>query len=173
MTRIASAVLLGVLTLAGCTTGGSPTSPGSAGGTTAASATTSESAGQGCRADYTPSALPTWAAAGFTPPTQPMPHVLSDGGDIVAILWAAHDSLVAPPAADRNNKILWVPRVSSPVGAPLEIHATLNGTGQTATRTVDGGPGPSIVDLPSPGCWSIDLTWGDHHDHLELEYVAR
>lgn len=101
-----------------------------------------------------------------------MPYVLGDNGDIVAILWAAHDPLVVPPVADQNNKILWVPRVSSPVGAPLEIQATLNGTGETATRTVDGGPGPSIIDLPSPGCWSIDLTWGDHHDHLELEYVG-
>jgi len=127
----------------------------------------------GCVTTYTPRALPTWANAGFTPPTTPMPYVLSDDGDIVAILWAVHDPLVSPPAADQNNKILWVPRVSSPAGAPLLIRASLRGTGQTVTRTVEGGPGPSIIDMPTAGCWSFDLTWGVHHDHLELEYASR
>ena len=49
---------------------------------------------------------------------------------------------------------------------------TLTGSGQTASRTVDGGPGPSIIDLPAPGCWSLNLSWGDHHDHLRLEYAS-
>jgi hypothetical protein len=98
-----------------------------------------------------------------------MPFVLGDSGDIVAILWFDHDPLSAPPRADRNNKILWVSRA---FGAPLRIQATLTGSEQTATRTVDGGPGPSIIDLPAPGCWSFDLTWGDHHDHLQLEYAS-
>jgi len=40
------------------------------------------------------------------------------------------------------------------------------------TRTVGDGPGPSIVDLPEAGCWKLDLTWGDHTDHLELAYAA-
>jgi hypothetical protein len=98
-----------------------------------------------------------------------MPFVLSDSGDLVAILWSDHDPLSAPPRADRNNKILWVSRA---FGAPLQIKATLTVSGQTATRTVDGGPGPSIIDLPAPGCWSLDLAWGDHHDHLRLEYAS-
>jgi len=102
-----------------------------------------------------------------------MPYVLGDEGDFVAILWANRDPLVAPPAADRNNKILWVSRVDPDDPAPLRIRATLSGTDQTATRTLNGGPGPSIIDLPAPGCWSLNLTWGDHHDHLQLEYAAR
>ena len=175
MRRLASSVLLGVLLLAGCTAGTSPaplasTTP--AAGPTA-SAAASATPGLACTADYTPHPLPTWATAGFNPPTTPMPYVLSDNGDIVAILWADHDPLLSPPATDQNNKILWVPRVSSPVGAPLLIQATLAATGQTVMRTVDGGPGPSIIDMPAAGCWSFDLTWGVHHDHLELEYAAR
>jgi len=118
----------------------------------AASATPSDA---GCRTDYSPVPLPTWARAGFTPPDQPVPYVLSDRGDVVAILWADHDPLVAPPVAGRNNKILWVPRVASPVGTPLQIRATLTSTGMTATRAVDGGLGPSTIDLPAPGCWSV------------------
>lgn len=98
-----------------------------------------------------------------------MPHVLGDSGDIVAVLWANHDPLVVPPIKDRNNKILWVSRTP---GSPLQIRATLAGSDQTATRTIANGPGPSIIDLPAVGCWSFDLTWGDHHDHLRLEYVA-
>ena len=174
MTRLASSALLAALLLAGCAAGTSPaplasTTPA---GSTSPSATASATAGPACTADYTPRPLPTWASAGFNPPTTPMPYVLSDDGDIVAILWAAHDPLVSPPVADQNNKILWVPRVSSPAGAPLQIKATLAGTGQSVTRTVGGGPGPSTIDMPSPGCWSFDLTWGTHHDHLQLEYAA-
>lgn len=182
---VLSSLLVGGLLLAGCTAGGSKPPPtqrtgsstatsspsaGSTGGPlTAASAHPSDA---GCRTDYSPVPLPPWARAGFTPPDQPVPYVLSDRGDVVAIVWADHDPLVAPPVAGHNNKILWVPRVASPVGTPLQISATLTATGMTADRTVDNGLGPSTVDLPAPGCWSLDLTWGDHHDHLELAYAA-
>lgn len=115
--------------------------------------------------------LPTWARAGFSDPEPSAPHVLSDKGDMAAVLWALRDPLVAPPAADRNNKILWVARVGAADG-PLEIRATLTGTTRTVSRTVDPAPGPSIIDLPSPGCWSFDLSWGRHRDHLLLRYAA-
>jgi hypothetical protein len=98
-----------------------------------------------------------------------MPYVMGDRGDIVAILWAEHDPLTAAPAAGRNNKILWVGRVSSE--GSLHIRARLLGSDRSTTRTVEGGPGPSIIDLPAAGCWSLDLTWGRYHDHLELEYA--
>ena len=97
--------------------------------------------------------------------------MLGDGGDIAAILWATHHPLVSPPAAHRSNKILWVARVGATEG-PLEIRATLVSTGETVTRTVEGAPGPSTIDLPSAGCWSLELTWGSHQDHLMLGYAA-
>ena len=99
-----------------------------------------------------------------------MPHVVGDRGDITAILWADRDPLTAPPTADRNNKILWVARVGGGAG-PLEIAAALEGTDQRVTRVVEPAPGPSVVDLPTAGCWSLDLTWGSHHDHLVLGYA--
>ena len=116
--------------------------------------------------------LPTWARVGFSDPEPAMPHVVGDGGDITAILWAEKDPLTAPPAEGRNNKVLWVARVGGGDG-PLQIDAVLTDTGRTATREVEPAPGPSILDLPEPGCWSLDLTWGSHHDHLVLGYAAR
>lgn len=123
-----------------------------------------------CRRDYTPRLLPSWARTGFSSSAPTMPYVMGDRGDIVAILWAEHDPLVAPPATDRNNKILWVGRVGAE--GSLHITAHLPGSDRSVTRTVDGGPGPSIIDLPTPGCWSLDLTWGTQHDHLQLEYAT-
>lgn len=90
---------------------------------------------------------------------------------MAAIVWGSHQPLVVPPAPDKNNKILWVARVGS-VAGPLQLRATLASTGQTVTRTIGPAPGPSIVDLPTPGCWSFDLTWGSHHDHLRLGYAS-
>lgn len=156
--RAILAALLAMLVLAGCT----PRPPVPTGSSPAA-------AGGACRSDYTTATLPPWAQSGFTPPTQPMPYVLGDRGDIVAILWADHEPLQSPPAATRNNKILWVSRVG---GGDLTIDATLESSGRHVTRSVPGGPGPSIIDLPAPGCWSLDLTWGTAHDHMLLEYVA-
>lgn len=90
---------------------------------------------------------------------------------MAAIVWATKHPLAAPPVADKNNKILWVARVGAAEG-PLQIQATLVETGQTVTRRVEPAPGPSIIDLPSPGCWSFDLAWGRHHDHMQLGYVS-
>lgn len=167
--------LLAVLTLAGCTPSAPEARPpahsqAGASGLPSPGPPSRSADGGLCRSDYVPAVLPTWARIGFTPPTEPMPYVLGDNGDIVAILWAEHDPLQVPPAADRNNKILWVSRVGA--GAP-NIRATLESSGQTVTRSVPDGPGPSIIDLPAPGCWSFDLTWGTGHDRIRLEYVSR
>ena len=101
-----------------------------------------------------------------------MPHVIGGQGNIVAILWARTDALHAPPLGQRPNKILWVSRLATKPGAPLRILATLDGSRRTADRSVAGGPGPSYVDLPAAGCWTLHLTWSGHRDRLELGYVA-
>ncbi|HEX4087614.1 MAG TPA: hypothetical protein VHZ33_02795 [Trebonia sp.] len=113
--------------------------------------------------------LPAWARSGFTPADAPMPHVLGAAGNIVAILWAPADALHAPPLAGRANKILWVSRLSS---GPMTIRATLAGSARTATVDLPDGPGPSYVDMPVPGCWTMHLSWGGHSDQLSLRYTA-
>lgn len=126
----------------------------------------------GCSGQPPVSPLPVWARSGFSPADQAMPHVLGEAGNIVAILWAPRDALHSPPLPDRHNKILWVSRLPLVGADPLVIRATLAGSTRTATVTVPGGPGPSYVDLPAPGCWTMQLSWSGHTDELQLRYVA-
>jgi len=129
-------------------------------------------ASDGCAGQPPVSPLPVWARSGFTPPDQAMPHVMGEAGNIVAIMWADRDALHAPALQDRNNKILWVSRIPFTAPDPLVITATLAGSTRTATVSVPGGPGPSIIDLPTPGCWTLHLSWSGHTDELKLRYVA-
>jgi hypothetical protein len=112
--------------------------------------------------------LPGWARTGFSDPHPHVPYVMGDSGAIVAILFA--QPLTASSSADHGNKILWVSRVEG--GSSLRITATLLDGSATATRVVDGGPGPSTIDLPKPGCWHLTLRWGDNSDTLNLAYQA-
>jgi hypothetical protein len=63
-----------------------------------------------------------------------------------------------------------VSRVPVTMGGSLEITATLDGTTETVRRTVAGGPGPSGIDMPKPGCWHFALAWSDHTDAMDLTY---
>ena len=120
--------------------------------------------------------LPTWARSGFSPPSMAMPHVLGSRGDIVAVLWAQHDPLVTPTPPNRANKILWVSKLPLSVGSSLEITARqlIGGTavGAVQRRTVAGGPGPSLIDMPTAGCWQFTLRWSGHTDTVDLPYAA-
>jgi hypothetical protein len=168
-------VILGlvVLAVAACSSSHEPApvlssaSRVSAPSTTSAAPATEES----CSAALTIGPLPTWARSGFHPPDQAMPHVIGANGNIVAILWARHDALHVPPLDSQANKILWVSSLHVLPGAPLTIRATLNGTARTATRELPNGPGPSYVNLPAPGCWTLNLSWSKHRDQVELRYV--
>ena len=128
----------------------------------------SPASANGCAGQPPVSPLPAWARSGFTPPDIPMPHVTGTAGNIVAILWATPDALHAPALPNRANKILWVSRVSS---GPMTIRATLAGSTRTATVDLPDGPGPSYVDMPAPGCWTLHLSWGGHTDQLSLRYA--
>ena len=155
--RHAVALLMTFLGAAACT--GTPsrtTPPGSESSTAVAlSCVGSEQLGP----------LPTWARAGFTPPDQPVAHVTGRRGEIVGVVFG--HPLHAPPMAGRGNKILWVAQT---YGAPLEIHATLNGSDLAVDREVPGGPGPSLIDMPRAGCWTFTLSGGAQHDELAVPY---
>jgi hypothetical protein len=115
--------------------------------------------------------LPTWARAGFSDPEPALPHVLSRSGDIVAILFGY--PLSSPPRANIDNKILWVLQAgpTSPVAISAQrIDATIP-VGAPVERRLDGGFGPSIVDLPDAGCWRLTLAFADRTDTIDLEYV--
>jgi hypothetical protein len=126
----------------------------------------------GCAGQPPVSPLPVWARSGFHPANLAMPHVMGEADNIVAILWAARDALHSPSLPDRSNKILWVSRIPLVAPNPLVINATLADSTRTATVSLPGGPGPSIINLPAPGCWTLHLSWSGHTDELKLRYVA-
>lgn len=122
----------------------------------------------GCGSPVDDGPLPAWASAGFSGDTR-VPHVLGDGGGIVGVLFG--QPLTANRTDGKSNKILWVPRDGSAGPGDLVIDATLDGAGETARRSVEGGPGPSIIDLPRAGCWRLKLTWPGHTDTMDLSYA--
>jgi hypothetical protein len=170
------AVIVLAAGLAACGSGGTPSSPApsrspAAGpGSSAPGSGAPGTAAAGC-ADVRPAVLPVWARAGFSDPEPRMPYVLGHRGQIAAVLFGL--PFQAPPPADHNNKILWVPRVTQDLGDTLRIEARLDGAGPPVVREVPGGPGPSVIDLPRPGCWHLTLHWSGLTDTLELRYLPR
>jgi hypothetical protein len=116
------------------------------------------------------SVLPTWARTGFSDPEPRMPVVYSRSGDMVAIIFAS--PLSSPEAAGAANKILWVTDTPAAPGEALHIVGRLEGGTAVSQTSVDGGPGPSYVDVPVPGCWVFQLSWGTHRDVIALPYAA-
>lgn len=114
-----------------------------------------------------------WARKGFLRGSQR--HMIGDRGEIAAVLFGY--PYHAPAAKGRANKILWVAKDAE--GAAdmgpddrLTIKASLAGTNEVVTRSVAGGPGPSLIDMPEPGCWTFSLSWPGHSDSLDIEYLA-
>lgn len=70
------------------------------------------------------------------------------------------------------NKILWALR---DVAGNLEVIAHPEASPQPRVtisgQMTNGNQMPSIVDLPSPGCWAFSISWGagsTKHDSLSL-----
>ena len=120
--------------------------------------------GSACSGNVTTAALPSWARAGFSPAGLHTPHVISEHGQIIAVLFVA---LHVRQPAGTHNKVLWVARSGY---GPLNIRAQLEGTSRTITRDLPNGPGPSYVNMPAAGCWQMNLTWSGHHDTIALQY---
>ena len=118
--------------------------------------------------------LPQWARGGFSDPKPRMSYELGRAGNIAALVWGF--PLLSPPPRTHNNKILWVSRVATEPASNLRIAAQrMRGTqpvGAPVSRTVAGGPGPSIINLPASGCWRLTLHWSGRVDSLDLDYAA-
>ena len=119
--------------------------------------------------------LPAWARTGFSDPRPRLPHVVGRSGEIAALVFGY--PLRSPPVKDRGNKILWVSRRTVKPLSDLRIRAQrMEGrrrVGRPVTRVVVGGPGPSGINLPAPGCWRLTLRWSGRPDQLDLRYVRR
>ena len=74
------------------------------------------------------------------------------------------------------NKVLFVVRLPRG-GFDLTITAHPAGAATPVvkvTQPADSGPGeiyPSIIDVPTAGCWVLDLAWSSHRATLELPYA--
>ena len=117
--------------------------------------------------------LPTWARTGFSAPRPRLPHVIGRSDEIAALVFGY--PLRSPPLEDRGNKILWVSRRAVKPLSDLRIRAQrMEGrrrVGRPVTPAVVGGPGPSGINLPAPGCWRLTLRWSGRTDELDLRYV--
>ena len=103
---------------------------------------------------------PSWALQGFN--GWPGLHwAASASSNIVAILFAVELVAKGVRPDGGSNKILWVTQtpatqltiVAHPAGAStpmVNINFPTNEEDQT----------PSYVNLPTPGCWSFQLSWG-------------
>jgi hypothetical protein len=75
-----------------------------------------------------------------------------------------------------TNKILWAVATARN-GSPLDIQGHPQGTPTPAVTYSfpdDSSPGeiyPSIVDVPSPGCWEFTLSWGTGQAQVQLAFV--
>ena len=129
----------------------------------------------GCSSKVPTAVLPSWARTGFSAPRPRARYVVADRGQIMAILFGW--PLSSPPAPTHSNKILWVENPTKKPGGSaaddpaLRVEARLANGSEVVVRTVPGGPGPSIIDLPRVGCWDVTLRWRGYTDHLRLAYA--
>lgn len=166
---LAGTVAVVVVLTSGCTAASPTTS-------VASTATTVTSA---CSYAVRQDVLPAWARAGFSDPSPAgVPFVLADKGRILGVIFG-YPLTAPPPSAGRANKILWIASPAADDRSPdraasadLKIDARLTGSTDVVHREVPGGPGPSIIDMPRPGCWHLTLTWSNHTDTLDLRYEA-
>jgi hypothetical protein len=114
-----------------------------------------------CPAALTSQVLPDWARTGFSDPEPEAPYVMGAKREILGVVFG--NPLMYPPAADHNNKVLWVARADS---GPLTISARL--APDSDPVVIDSVTGPSFLDLPGAGCWHLDLSWSGHTDSLDL-----
>ena len=116
--------------------------------------------------------MPPWTASA-NPPVG-INYALSHEGNLVAALFA-QPLRAGANVSNPSNKILWIAREPRQ-GAELRlVLRRTDGTGDPVETVEypDSSPGeiyPSIVDAPTPGCWSVTATWGPNTATLELAY---
>jgi hypothetical protein len=122
-----------------------------------------------CHSTVVRGVLPAWARSGFSDPEPVMPYVRSASGRVVAILFT--ERLTSPPRRDVANKVLWVWQTYPGNVADAHLTARLDGTGPAVTAGLPAPVGPSYVDLPSPGCWRLTMSWPGGTDTIDLVAV--
>ncbi len=120
-------------------------------------------------------AVPAWVdvAGGHNNPIG-VPFAIDNAQTVAAYLWG--NPLRAGHPENPSNKIMFVVRAPRE-GSDLTINAHPLGAPTPAVKVVqpaNSGPGeiyPSVVDVPTAGCWVLDLSWGSHKATLDLAYA--
>jgi hypothetical protein len=121
-------------------------------------------------------AIPEWLdAAGAHNNPSFLRYVVAHPALAAGFLFA--DPLRAGHPGSPANKILWVVRTARN-GTPLVIDGhPLNATSPRVhtTQEANSSPGetyPTIVDVPTAGCWQFDLHWANSRAEVELNYLV-
>ncbi|MEU9889508.1 hypothetical protein [Sphaerisporangium sp. NPDC051011] len=101
------------------------------------------------------------------------PFVLGREGNALGYLFT--EPLRAGEPQNPANKILWYVREGR---GSYSMRVLAHPRGETRpvvelSFPSGAGPGeiyPSITEMPEPGCWTLDLTWGANHDTVDLLY---
>jgi hypothetical protein len=103
-----------------------------------------------------------------------IPYVIATPEIAAGFLFA--DPLRAGHPVDPSNKILWV--VGKPRnGSDLQLSAHPLGASTpvvTDSFPDNSSPGeiyPSIFDVPSPGCWQLELRWAGNVARVDVTYT--
>jgi hypothetical protein len=113
----------------------------------------------GCSGTSLTDALPpVWAQGGWNQPSAPwgVPWAFGTGENTVAYVFATQLVAGVSPRVDgTNNKVLW--EAKDDPTETLVVEGRPLGQSQPVV-TIAGGP--SIVDVPTAGCWTFHLSWG-------------
>jgi hypothetical protein len=118
---------------------------------------------------------PIWAQGGWThPKVTPwaVPWALGTQGNTVAYVWNPLVAGVNTTVAVYSNKILWESKDYPGGSSNMMVEGRPLGQTQPVVTIANGGP--SIVDVPTAGCWTFRLTWnanGQHSSTINLEYL--
>jgi hypothetical protein len=161
--------------LAGCSAASTSSPPSPTGSPQANPPTSATNVAGGCGStSIMRGHIPAWLdEAGAHNNPDSLPYVLASPEQAAGFLFGY--PLRSGHPENPSNKILWVVGQARN-GSSLEISAHPLGAAAPIVKVVkpaDSSPGeiyPSIVDVPQPGCWHVDLSWAGHKASVELLY---
>jgi hypothetical protein len=117
---------------------------------------------------------PAWAQGGWNRAKGalwPVRWALGTNSTAVAYVFAGQLVAGTGPRVDGSqNKVLWVAK-DHPTGEGLLVEGRPAGLSQPVVAIAGG---PSITDVPTPGCWTFALSWssnGKHSSTINLEVL--
>jgi hypothetical protein len=185
--RRATALVTTILLLAGCSTAPLATSsaaptkaasgvpsatvPSAAAATPSSPAATGHPVGGGCGTTQFFSGNGPDSALGLD--GNPWARAQPEATGFVAYTWTTPpDLVVASGPDDPGTKILWINTVAPRGRLTIKAHPrggpTPELTFEVEPASAPDGNYPSMIDLPTPGCWRLELALGAAHATIDL-----